>query len=91
MVVDAWGGLSPRTLQAFLNYGNPYKADLDTQDIKISVKQQSQGNPFSFPKIEQMVQVIVAKYARGVKRTDPEVQDIYQQARSGQEIDRVYG
>lgn len=91
MVVDSWGGLSPRTLQAFLNYGNPYQADLDTQDIKIEVKQQSQGNPFSFPKIEQMVQGIVARYAEGIKETDPEVQKTYRKARRGEKIDKVYG
>ena len=91
MVVDSWGGLSPRTLQAFLNYGNPYEADLDTQDIKIEVKQQSQGNPFSFPKIEQMVQGIVARYAEGIKETDPEVQKTYRKAWRGKKIDKVYG
>lgn len=91
MVVDSWGGLSPRTLQAFLNYGNPYEADLDAQDIKISVKQQSMGNPFSFPKIEQMVQSITAKYAAGIKETDSQVQAIYQSAQGEDGIDRVYG
>lgn len=91
MVVDSWGGLSPRTLQAFLNYGNPYKDDLDTKDIKIRNKKQSTGNPFHFPNVEKMIQHIVDQHIMNIREDSPEVQQVYQDAVEGRNIDRVYG
>lgn len=91
IVVDSWGGLSPRTLQVFLNYGNPYQADLVTGDIKIADRQQSRENPFNFPKIEKMVQTVVDKHIKEVvgKKWE-EIEDIYIRAWR-ERIDRVYG
>lgn len=92
IVVDSWGGLSPRTLWKFLNKGNPYKADLATGDIKIADRQQSGGNPFNFPKIEKMVQTVVDKHINDVVEKKGEaIEDIYIAANDGESIDRVYG
>lgn len=91
MVVDAWGGLPARTLQIFLNYGNPYKKDLEAEDIKIKNKKQSLGNPFTYPKIEQRIRQIVSRYAALHPENDEDVSALYRKALNNERIDRVYG
>lgn len=90
MVVDSWYGCPPMLLRSFLERNNPYRAVLAEENIKIAEIQKSRENPFNFPKIEQMIQNIVAGYAKKINKDDLKVKEIYNRACRGEDIDRVY-
>lgn len=54
-------------------------------------KRKSAGNPFNFPLVERMIQHIVAQHVMRIREDNPNVQQVFQAAKKGRKIDRVYG